>query len=132
MQIDDSRPIWVQLVAELRLRIVSGQWAPGSRIPSVRELASSAGVNPNTVQRALAELDRTGLTAAERTAGRFVTADGAVLDAVRAELAAEATDAYLASIAGLGMGLDEITDLLAARWPATDSWTTRHTKGELS
>ena len=63
MQIDDSRPIWVQLVAEFRLRIVSGQWAPGSKIPSVRELASSAGVNPNTVQRALAALDRTGLTA---------------------------------------------------------------------
>ena len=113
MQIDDSRPIWVQLVAEFRLRIVSGQWAPGSKIPSVRELASSAGVNPNTVQRALAALDRTGLTAAERTAGRFVTADGAVLDAVRAELATEATDAYLTSLTGLGMSLEEVTRLLA-------------------
>lgn len=116
MQIDDSRPIWVQLVAEFRLRIVSGQWAPGSKIPSVRELASSAGVNPNTVQRALAALDRTGLTAAERAAGRFVTADGAVLDAVRAELATEATDAYLTSLTGLGMSLEEVTRLLAVRW----------------
>nr|WP_300337210.1 GntR family transcriptional regulator [Actinomyces sp.] len=121
MQIDDSRPIWVQLVAELRLRIVSGRWAPGSRIPSVRELASSAGVNPNTVQRALAELDRTGLTAAERTAGRFVTADAAVLEAVRAELATEATDAYLASLSGLGLSLDEVTHLLAARWHVRDT-----------
>lgn len=121
MQIDDSRPIWVQLVAEFRLRIVSGQWAPGSRIPSVRELASGAGVNPNTVQRALAELDRTGLTAAERTAGRFVTADGAVLEAVRAELATEATDAYLASLSGLGLSLDEVTHLLAARWQVRDT-----------
>lgn len=126
MQIDDSRPIWVQLVTEFRLRIVSGQWALGSKIPSVRELASSAGVNPNTVQRALAELDRTGLTAAERTAGRFVTADGAVLDAVRAELATEATDAYLTSLTGLGLSLDEVTRLLAARWQVHD------TKGERS
>lgn len=121
MQIDDSRPIWVQLVAEFRLRIVSGQWEPGSKIPSVRELASSAGVNPNTVQRALAELDRTGLTAAERTAGRFVTADGAVLDAVRAELATEATDAYLTSLTGLGLSLDEVTHLLAVRWQVHDT-----------
>ena len=118
MQIDESRPIWLQLVEEFRLRIVSGQWPTGTRIPSVRELASSAGVNPNTVQRALAELDRTGLTAAERTSGRFVTADADVVDAVRAEIAADATDAYLTSLAGLGMSLDKVTDLITARWSA--------------
>ena len=122
MQVDDTRPIWIQLVDAFRHRIVSGQWAPGSKIPSVRELASGAGVNPNTVQRALAELDRTGLTSAERTAGRFVTADTAVLDAVRRELAAGATDAYVVALTGLGMSLDGATRLLAERWtdrPAT-------------
>ena len=122
MQVDDTRPIWVQLVDTFRHRIVSGQWAPGSKIPSVRELASGAGVNPNTVQRALAELDRTGLTSAERTAGRFVTADAAVLDAVRRELATGATDAYVVALTGLGMSLDGATRLLAERWtdrPAT-------------
>ena len=108
MQVDDTRPIWIQLVDAFRHRIVSGQWEPGSKIPSVRELASGAGVNPNTVQRALAELDRTGLTSAERTAGRFVTADAAVLDVV--------------ALTGLGMSLDGATRLLAERWtdrPAT-------------
>ena len=122
MQVDDTRPIWIQLVDAFRHRIVSGQWAPGSKIPSVRELASGAGVNPNTVQRALAELDRTGLTSAERTAGRFVTADTAVLDAVRRELATGATDTYVAALTGLGMSLDGATRLLAERWtdqPAT-------------
>jgi len=94
MPIDDSRPIWIQLVDDFRMRIVTGIWPAGTRIPSVRDLATQAGVNPNTVQRALAELDRSGLTVAERTAGRFVTADAAVLDAVRRELAVGATDTY--------------------------------------
>ena len=122
MDLDDSRPIWIQLVDTFRHRIVSGHWSPGSKIPSVRELASGAGVTPNTVQRALAELDRTGLTSAERTAGRFVTADAAVLDAVRRELATGATDAYVVALTGLGMSLDGATRLLAERWtdrPAT-------------
>lgn len=122
MQVDDTRPIWIQLVDTFRHRIVSGHWSPGSKIPSVRELASGAGVNPNTVQRALAELDRTGLTSAECTAGRFVTADAAVLDAVRRELATGATDAYVVALTGLGMSLDGATRLLAERWtdqPAT-------------
>ena len=126
MQVDDTRPIWIQLVDAFRHRIVSGQWAPGSKIPSVRELASGAGVNPNTVQRALAELDRTGLTSAERTAGRFVTADTAVLDAVRRELAAGATDAYVVALTGLGMSLDGATRLLAERW--TDQPVTGETQ----
>lgn len=126
MQVDDTRPIWVQLVDIFRHRIVSGQWTPGSKIPSVRELASGAGVNPNTVQRALAELDRTGLTSAERTAGRFVTADTAVLDAVRRELATGATDAYVVALTGLGMSLDGATRLLAERW--TDQPVTGETQ----
>ena len=122
MDLDDSRPIWVQLADVFRRRIVSGQWPPGTKVPSVRELAADTGVNPNTVQRALAELDRTGLTSAERTAGRFVTAAAAVLDAVRRELATGATDAYVVALTGLGMSLDGATRLLAERWtdrPAT-------------
>ena len=119
MQVDDTRPIWIQLVDAFRHRIVSGQWEPGSKIPSVRELASSAGVNPNTVQRALAELDRSGLTVTERTAGRFVTADAAVLDAVRRELAVGATDTFIAAVTAIGMDLAQAGETLAERWPAS-------------
>ena len=119
MQVDDTRPIWIQLVDAFRHRIVSGQWEPGSKIPSVRELASGAGVNPNTVQRALAELDRSGLTVTERTAGRFVTADAAVLDAVRRELAVGATDTFIAAVTAIGMDLAQAGETLAEQWPAS-------------
>ena len=118
MPIDDSRPIWIQLVDDFRMRIVTGTWPAGTRIPSVRDLAAQAGVNPNTVQRALAELDRSGLTAAERTAGRFVTADDAALAAVRRDLAVGAADAYIAAVAAIGMDLAQAGEILAERWPA--------------
>ena len=119
MPIDDSRPIWIQLVDDFRMRIVTGIWPAGTRIPSVRDLATQAGVNSNTVQRALAELDRSGLTVTERTAGRFVTADAAVLDAVRRELAVGATDTFIAAVTAIGMDLAQAGETLAEQWPAS-------------
>lgn len=119
MDLDDSRPIWIQLVDDFRMRIVTGIWPAGTRIPSVRDLATQAGVNPNTVQRALAELDRSGLTVTERTAGRFVTADAAVLDAVRRDLAVGATDTFIAAVTAIGMDLAQAGETLAEQWPAS-------------
>ena len=119
MDLDDSRPIWIQLVDDFRMRIVTGIWPAGTRIPSVRDLATQAGVNPNTVQRALAELDRSGLTVTERTAGRFVTADAAVLDAVRRELAVGATDTFITAVTAIGMDLAQAGETLAEQWPAS-------------
>lgn len=116
MDLDGSRPIWLQLVEDFRLRIVTGAWPIGTRIPSVRELATRSGVNPNTVQRALGELDRIGLTSTERTAGRYVTADTAVVDAVRRELATGATDTFIAALTAVGMDLTQATALLQERW----------------
>ena len=107
MPIDDSRPIWIQLVDDFRLRIVTGAWVPGTRIPSVRDLAADTGVNPNTVQRALAELDRSGLTTAERTAGRFVTADTGV----------GAADTFITAVTAIGMDLAQAGEVLTERWP---------------
>lgn len=116
MKLDGSRLIWVQLVDDFRRRIVSGRWPPGAKIPSVRELATDAGVNPNTVQRALSELDRAGLTVTERTAGRFVTTDVTVVAAVRHRLATATTDTYIETVAAMGMDLGETTELLQQRW----------------
>lgn len=116
MDFDDARPIWLQLIDEFRRRIAVGEWASGTRIPSVRELAVELGVNPNTVQRALVELDRLGLTASERTAGRFVTTGERAVNAVRSELAAEVTDAYIAQLRGLAMTLNEAAAVLQQRW----------------
>ncbi len=118
MQIDDSRPIWAQLVDEFRRRIAASEWAAGAKVPSVRELALELGVNPNTVQKALGEVDRLGLTITERTAGRFVTTDEHAVAGGRAALAEATADSFVSSARGLGMSLTETTDLLAARWAA--------------
>lgn len=82
---DGGRPIYAQLVERLQGRIIGGEYPPGSRLDSVRDLAAAAGVNPNTMQRALAELERRGLVYTERTAGRFVTNDTERIEAVRTE-----------------------------------------------
>ena len=116
MDLDDSRPIWIQLVDDFRMRIVTGIWPAGTRIPSVRDLATQAGVNPNTVQRALSRLDADGLTVAERAQGRFVTSDTEAIARARAELARQATDSHIATVRQLGIGRDEAVSLLNARW----------------
>ncbi|MBC9944941.1 GntR family transcriptional regulator [Leucobacter sp. cx-328] len=116
MQIDDSRPIWAQLVDEFRQRIVAGTWPPGGKLPSVRELALDVGVNPNTVQKALAEVDRLGLTVTERTAGRFVSTDAAAIAEARAALAATKVTDFAASMAAMGMTLEQASELLTQLW----------------
>ena len=95
-------PIYTQLVARLQEQIVSGAYPPGSKLPSVRDLAADAGVNPNTVQRAFAELERLGLIYTQRTSGKFVTEDAAAIDAARRALAEGQTRQYLAAMSALG------------------------------
>ncbi|SHI67022.1 DNA-binding transcriptional regulator YhcF, GntR family [Tessaracoccus bendigoensis DSM 12906] len=116
MEFDPSSPIWLQLVGEFTRRIAVGTWPPGDRIPGVRELALDLRVNPNTVQRALAELDRQGLSRSERTAGRFVTLDAAAIDQARVDLASEVATEYARRAQGLGMSLDAARELLGAQW----------------
>lgn len=118
MRIDDSRPIWAQLVTEFRRRIAAGEWSAGAKVSSVRELALELGVNPNTVQKALGEVDRLGLTTTERTAGRFVTSDATAIARERASFAAATADDFVRVAVGLGMTLAEATSLLAERWEA--------------
>ena len=120
MQIDDSRPIWAQLVDEFRRRIVGGEWPISARVPSVRDLAIDLGVNPNTVQKALTEVDRLGLTTTERTAGRFVTSDESAVSDGRAALAAATADGFAQAAQGIGMSLEEAQRLLAERWARKD------------
>ena len=99
---EDHSPIYTQLTARLQQQIVSGAYPPGCRLPSVRELAQQAGVNPNTVQRALGELERDGLIVTQRTAGKFVTEDHAALDELRRRLARAQAAAYLSALHSLG------------------------------
>lgn len=107
-------PIYLQLARQLRLGIVSGGYAPGEKLPAVRELALSAGVNPNTMQRALAELERDGLVYSQRTTGRYVTEDTELIARAREGLAREQTERYLASMRRLACPREEIIGLIEA------------------
>ncbi|MDX2355934.1 GntR family transcriptional regulator [Dietzia sp. PP-33] len=126
MQFDTSSPIWVQLVGEFSRRIVTGEWAAGDKMPGVRELATDLGVNPNTAQRALAELERTGLCRSERASGRFVTSDQDRIDEVRADLATDAADEFVRRVRGLGMAHGQAHTLLDTRWDDHEHHATAH------
>ena len=111
-KLDDGRPIWPQLSQQLARRILAGVYPPGSRLPSVRELAAEAGVNPNTMQRALAQLEQDGLARAARTAGRLVTQDTQVLERVRRAEAQTVIRQYFDGMAALGYAPDRAVSLL--------------------
>ena len=112
---ESDRPIYVQLQEQFKLMIVSGRYPPGEKLPAVRDIAIEAAVNPNTVQRALTELEREGLVFAQRTSGRFVTEDGEVIEKTRNELAEELADAFLAKMAAIGFGAGETAALMNAK-----------------
>ena len=111
-QLRGDRPIYQQLMEQLTEQIVSGQLGAGDKVPPVRELAAEAGVNPNTVQRALAELEGTGLLHTQRTAGRFVTEDLSVIQSAKEKLARGRTREYLSSMAQLGYSRQQVKALL--------------------
>jgi len=113
-ELQSSRPIWLQLTEQLSRRIVTGVYPPGTRFPTVRELATEAGVNPNTMQRAIAQLESAGLVTTNRTAGRTVTEDTAVLDAMRQQLAKELRTRYYSEMEALGYSRAEAAAMVAA------------------
>ena len=108
----NDRPVWQQLTEQLTLRILKGEYPPGSRLPAVREVAAQAGVNPNTMQRALQELESRGLLQAQRTAGRTVTADDTALQALRRRRAGTLAAEFLHQMQALGLTEAEIETLL--------------------
>ena len=105
-------PIYTQLVEQIKVAIVTGAFPPGERLPSVRDLATEAGVNPNTMQRALAQLESEQLVYSQRTAGRFVTEDSRVIDAAKRELAQRHVERFLEAMHRLGIKQEEIDGLL--------------------
>lgn len=107
-------PIYAQLVFQIKLAIVSGEYLPGERLASVRELAMDAGVNPNTMQRALQELEREGMVYTQRTSGRFVTEDTKVIESAKKHLAEDRIKDFLEQMGRLGYPKEEILSLLKA------------------
>lgn len=110
--LNDDKPIYLQLVERLSKQIVAGSYQPGDKIPSVRDLAAQAGVNPNTMQRALTELERSGLINTNRTSGRSVSEDAQKIQSVREGLAKELVSQFLKEMSELGYAKAEAIDLL--------------------
>ncbi len=100
---DNERPIYVQLVEMIRIDIVSNKFKKGERLPSVRELALTMKVNPNTMQKALVELEEERLIYTERTNGKFVTEDEKLIEKVKKRLAEEKINNYLTSMKDIGI-----------------------------
>lgn len=111
-QFDNDRPIYTQLLEKIRILIISGVYPAGSRLPSVRELASEASVNPNTMQKALMELERSGLIYSQRTSGRFVTEDQDQIASMRRTIAQSQVTDFLNSMKQLGYDADEAVDFI--------------------
>lgn len=109
----NDAPIYTQLIQQVKAGIVTGAFPPGERLPSVRDMATEAGVNPNTMQRALAELERDGLVYSQRTAGRFVTEDNTMINTAKRSLAERHVKTFLEAMLRLGFRKDEIIDLIS-------------------
>ena len=108
----NDRPIYAQITSQIERGIVTGEFPPGTNLPSVRTLAEEAEVNPNTMQKALAELESKGLVITQRTAGRLVTEDKEMIEKVKTGLAKDYIQAFLLGMESLGIQNDETISLL--------------------
>ncbi len=109
---DNERPIYIQLVEMIRIDIVSGKFVKGQKLPSVRELALIMKVNPNTMQKALTELEDEKLIYTERTNGKYVTEDEELIEKVKKQLAQEKVNNYLNSMKNIGIDFESAVNYL--------------------
>lgn len=107
-----DRPVYSQLIDQIGIRIFSGKYAPGSKLPSVRELAQEAAVNPNTMQKALSILEEDGLLYTNRTSGRFITEDTKMIQQAKQKLAQQQISEFLEKMKNLGFGKTEILSII--------------------
>ena len=105
---DNKKPIYLQIMEKIKLQIVSHTLEPNQQLPTVRELASEAGVNPNTIQRALSDLEREGFVYSKRTTGRFVTEDKELIAQSRKQLSEEELKHFVSSMTHFGYEKEEL------------------------
>lgn len=110
--LDNDRPIYLQLMEKIQLDIVAGVYKPGDKLPSVRDLALEAAVNPNTMQKALSELERNGLVHSQRTSGRFITEDEKMLKHLKESLASEHIREFIEKMKQFGFQEEETLRLI--------------------
>ena len=110
--LNSERPIYAQIMERITMDIISGIYAPGAKLPSVRDLAQEAGVNPNTMQKALSELERTGLLFSQRTSGRFITEDIAMIEKTKEDLASIQIKEFLEKMEHIGFTKESTIQLI--------------------
>ena len=110
--LDSGRPIYAQIIERVQLDIITGRYKPGEKLPSVRELASEAAVNPNTMQKALSELEQSGLLYTQRTSGRFITEDTELIHRIKNDLATMQVREFIRKMRQMGIGDNEILQLI--------------------
>ena len=114
-KLDDSRPIWPQLKEQLIIAIVAGEYNMGGSFPTVRELAEDAGVNRNTMQRALSELEHDGFVTTNRTAGRTVTTDEGLVTTMKESIAKKSIEKFIKEMAAIGYSADDVVKMIKER-----------------
>lgn len=114
-KLKENMPIYFQIMNRVREAIAAGELKPGDKIASVRDLAADFEVNPNTMQRALTELEREGLLLSERTQGRYVTSDAKAIEELRKDIARQAADSFRREMAALGFNEEEMMDFFRER-----------------
>ena len=110
-----DRPVYQQIMQTIRGAVLRGELPPGGKIPSVRDLAAEAQVNPNTMQRALSELERNNLVYSQRTSGRFVTEDREMIEEAKKNIADQRIENFLQAMDQLGYSREEIVALIAEK-----------------
>jgi DNA-binding transcriptional regulator YhcF (GntR family) len=115
-ELDSERPVYIQLIEQIQAGIISGHFKPGDKLPSVRDLAADATVNPNTMQKALVDLERTGLIYTNRTSGRFITSDEAMIKKLKEQSAVELVQEFIERMKQHGFEPEEtlayVTDIV--------------------
>lgn len=114
-KLDDSRPIWPQLKEQLIIAIVAGRFQMGGSFPTVRELAEDAGVNRNTMQRALSELEHDGFVITNRTEGRTVTTDEGLVARMKEQIAMQNIEKFIREMEAIGYDADDIVKMIQER-----------------
>ncbi|MDD3340191.1 MAG: GntR family transcriptional regulator [Lachnospiraceae bacterium] len=111
-ELNSGQPIYAQIIERVMIDIVSGRYAPGEKLPSVRELASTAAVNPNTMQKALSALEQSGLVSSHRTSGRFITEDSTMIQKAKKDLATAQIVLFMEKMKQLGITKEETIQLI--------------------
>lgn len=112
-KLDSDRPIYTQILEVITIRIITGQYGSGDKLPSVRELAAEAGVNPNTMQKAMAELEKSGLVTTQRTSGRTVTEDRELVQQMQKDMAMKQVSEFVYKMEKLGFDKKGVEELLS-------------------